>query len=133
MIMVDTSVWIDYFNGVITKQTDILVDALSNDDILLGDIILAELLQGFEKNLNFRDHFLLFRRHTKMVSGSSESEDEKGIPCKPGAVPATVNLCRLLFYRPAHATSLTWPLFALQFTLHLYTLLLKRKREGCLL
>lgn len=50
MTLVDTSVWIDYFNGVQTWQVDVLDSILSKELVLLGDIILAEILQGFDKD-----------------------------------------------------------------------------------
>ena len=54
MILVDTSVWIDYFNGVPTKQTDSLDRILSEQTVLVGDIILTEILQGFDSDKEFR-------------------------------------------------------------------------------
>jgi len=53
MILVDTSVWIDYFNGVRNWQTDALDAALFEDWVLTGDIILAEILQGFDRDSDF--------------------------------------------------------------------------------
>lgn len=47
MIVVDSSVWIDYFNGVSTPESDRLDRALGIEAILVGDLILAEVLQGF--------------------------------------------------------------------------------------
>lgn len=47
MILVDTSVWIDYFNGVDNQQTVKLDGFLSSTVIVAGDLIVAELLQGF--------------------------------------------------------------------------------------
>jgi predicted nucleic acid-binding protein len=47
MILVDSSVWIDYFNGRRTWQTDLLDSLLSNVPIIIGDVILVEVLQGF--------------------------------------------------------------------------------------
>lgn len=47
MIVVDTSVWIDYFNGVPTPQVDLLDELLGRRVLAVGDLILAELLQGF--------------------------------------------------------------------------------------
>jgi hypothetical protein len=35
MIVVHTSVWIDYFNGVITAQTDTLDTALCREEMLV--------------------------------------------------------------------------------------------------
>ena len=54
MILVDTSVWVDYFNGTVNKQTEILDQLLSEQTILLGDIILTEILQGFDRDKEFR-------------------------------------------------------------------------------
>ena len=53
MILVDSSVWIDYFNGVDNKQTDTLNDVLGLKPIAIGDLILTEVLQGFK---NDKDH-----------------------------------------------------------------------------
>jgi hypothetical protein len=47
MIMVDSSVWIDYFNGRDTLQTDFLNRILGNEDVCVGDLILTEVLLGF--------------------------------------------------------------------------------------
>jgi len=54
MIVVDSSVWIDYFNGNINSQTDWLDNALGSEPIIVGDIILAEVLQGFQSDKDFR-------------------------------------------------------------------------------
>jgi predicted nucleic acid-binding protein len=53
MIVVDTTVWIDYFNGQTTPQTDYLYDLLLSQPILVGDLILGEILQGFQRDLDF--------------------------------------------------------------------------------
>ena len=54
MILVDTGVWIDYFNGVENKQTESLDRILSDQTVLVGDIILTEILQGFDSDKEFR-------------------------------------------------------------------------------
>ncbi len=54
MIVADTSAWIDYFNGVHDKHTDALDDALLNDRVIIGDLIITELLQGFRKDIDYR-------------------------------------------------------------------------------
>jgi predicted nucleic acid-binding protein len=53
MIFVDSSVWIDYFNGRITKQTDLLDTLLGNELVVIGDIVLTEVLQGFQDDRDF--------------------------------------------------------------------------------
>jgi predicted nucleic acid-binding protein len=46
-ILVDTSVWGDYFNGVVTPRTDYLDGLLGRAPLVMGDLILSEVLQGF--------------------------------------------------------------------------------------
>jgi predicted nucleic acid-binding protein len=53
MILVDSSVWTNYFNGVYTWQTDLLDSYLSNIPVIIGDLILAEVLQGFKSNKDY--------------------------------------------------------------------------------
>ena len=54
MILVDSSVWIDYFNGIDSQQTDWLDNALGEELLIVGDIILAEVLQGFQREADFK-------------------------------------------------------------------------------
>ena len=53
MILVDSSVWIDYFNGQRTWQTNLLDKLLSNVPVIIGDLILAEILQGFRSDNDY--------------------------------------------------------------------------------
>ena len=53
MILVDSSVWIDYFTGAATSQTDFLDRILGEEPILVGDLVLAEVLQGFRHDDDF--------------------------------------------------------------------------------
>lgn len=53
MILVDSSVWIDYFRGVATPQTDRLDALLGTEPVGIGDLMLAEVLQGFTKDRDF--------------------------------------------------------------------------------
>jgi predicted nucleic acid-binding protein len=53
VILVDSSVWIDYFRGQRSVQTDRLDELLSQQPILIGDIILTEVLQGFTSDSDF--------------------------------------------------------------------------------
>jgi predicted nucleic acid-binding protein len=47
-------VWIDYFNGNPTWQTDLLDSYLSDLPIIMGDLILTEVLQGFRSDKDFK-------------------------------------------------------------------------------
>jgi predicted nucleic acid-binding protein len=53
MILVDSSVWIDYFRGMQPSQTDRLDGLLGNQPIATGDLLLAEVLQGFDSARDF--------------------------------------------------------------------------------
>ena len=53
MILVDSSVWIDYFNGTITAQTEKLDGLLGHEPLAIGDLILTEVLQGFANDRDF--------------------------------------------------------------------------------
>lgn len=55
MILVDSSVWIDYFKGTVTSQTEILDDLLGREPLATGDLILTELLQGFGEDRDFNE------------------------------------------------------------------------------
>ena len=54
MILVDSSVWIAYFNGDVTPQTEWLDSALGKEIIVVGDIILTEVIQGFKNDCDFK-------------------------------------------------------------------------------
>jgi predicted nucleic acid-binding protein len=54
VIVVDSSVWIDYFNGRPTTQTDALHMLLGERPVVVGDLVLAEVLCGFRRNADFQ-------------------------------------------------------------------------------
>ena len=53
MILVDSSVWIDYFRGTMTPQTDRLEALLGSEPAATGDLMLTEVLQGFGSDRDF--------------------------------------------------------------------------------
>jgi hypothetical protein len=53
MILVDSSVWVDYFNGQVTQETDFLDSLLGTEPVAIGDLILAEVLQGFRSEADY--------------------------------------------------------------------------------
>ncbi len=53
MILVDSSVWIDFFRGKETTQTIRLEALLDTQELAVGDLILAEVLQGFSDEGDF--------------------------------------------------------------------------------
>ena len=54
MIVVYSSVWIGYFNGVASPETDKLDALLGVEPLAVGDVILAEVLQGFRSDTDYR-------------------------------------------------------------------------------
>lgn len=53
MILVDSSVWIDYFRGIAAPQAARLDSMLGIEPIATGDLILTEVLQGFVSDRDF--------------------------------------------------------------------------------
>jgi hypothetical protein len=49
VILVDSSVWVDYFRGVATPQTEGLERLLGQEPLGIGDLMLAEVPQGFRR------------------------------------------------------------------------------------
>ncbi len=54
MVVVDSSVWIDYFNGIRTPAAERLDAILDLEPMAIGDIILTEVLQGFRHDRDYR-------------------------------------------------------------------------------
>ena len=61
MILVDTSVWIDFFNGKSNREVEVLDGVLGYQGVAIGDLIMVELLQGFrsDKDYNTAKKYLL--------------------------------------------------------------------------
>jgi predicted nucleic acid-binding protein len=54
VILVDSSVWIDYFNGVDSAVTERLDKLLGVEPLAVGDLILTEVLQGFRSDTDYK-------------------------------------------------------------------------------
>ena len=54
MILVDSSVWIEYFNGKKNSHTDYLDEILGSELVGIGDLMLTEVLQGFRSDSVFK-------------------------------------------------------------------------------
>lgn len=72
MIIVDSSVWIDYFNGKETRQTDLLDSLLGNTPIIMGDLILTEVLQGFQSEKDYKSAKRMLLQMPFMAMGGLE-------------------------------------------------------------
>ena len=54
MIVVDASVWIDFFNGRPTAEADTLTELLGECPVVVGDLTMAKVLSGFRQDADFR-------------------------------------------------------------------------------
>jgi len=54
VIVVDTSVWVDFFNGRPTAEADALNELLGERPVVVGDLTMAEVLSGFRQDADFR-------------------------------------------------------------------------------
>jgi predicted nucleic acid-binding protein len=72
MILVDTSVWIDYFNGKENKYTNALDSHLDGDTVVMADLIFLEILQGFRSDQDYKK-----AKATLMVLGQYEMLNNK--------------------------------------------------------
>jgi predicted nucleic acid-binding protein len=61
VIVVDSSVWIDFFNGVATPEVERLDVLLGVSPVAVGDLILVEVLQGFRNDRDLATARQLFR------------------------------------------------------------------------
>ena len=55
MVIIDTTVWVDYFQGVENPETDWLNTELDRQSLGLTDIILCEVLQGVRDDVVARE------------------------------------------------------------------------------
>jgi predicted nucleic acid-binding protein len=53
VILVDSSVWIDYFRGTETPQVEVLDGLLGRTRLAIGDLIVVEVLQGVRDQKEF--------------------------------------------------------------------------------
>jgi predicted nucleic acid-binding protein len=72
MILVDSSVWIDFFNDTDTAETQSLSNILGLIPVAIGDLMLAEVLQGFRKDKDFQIALELFESVTLVELGGKE-------------------------------------------------------------
>ena len=84
MILVDSSVWIDYFRGSPTRQARKLEQLLGEELLAVGDLIVTEVLQGFASERAFRAALALFENFEWLPIGGADI-----------AVPAAINHRRL--------------------------------------
>ncbi|MEO7674354.1 MAG: PIN domain nuclease [Pyrinomonadaceae bacterium] len=69
MIFVDSSVWIDYLRDIETPQTGKLDSILGQQEVVVGDLVIAEVLQGCNDPGVFDETVELFQRSNFVVVG----------------------------------------------------------------
>lgn len=84
MIFVDTSVWVDFFRGTASPPAEWLDRHLGSEGLVVGDLVLAEVLQGFKDDRGFNE--------AKRLLGQLEQVNVAGIDV---AVEAARNYRRL--------------------------------------
>jgi len=72
VILVDSSVWIDYFNGTATRQTDRLDSLLGVEPLAIGDLIRVAVLQGFVDERDFDQAKALLRSLVQVDVGGHD-------------------------------------------------------------
>jgi predicted nucleic acid-binding protein len=69
VVLVDSSVWIDYFRNAHTAQVELLDRLLDSEAILTGDLILAEVLQGTDSDRDFASALRIMQRMLVITIG----------------------------------------------------------------
>jgi len=72
LIFVDSSVWIDFFNGVQSVETECLDGLLGKEPVGLGDLVLIEVLQGFRSDSDYRTARKLLTSLTVFTLGGQD-------------------------------------------------------------
>jgi predicted nucleic acid-binding protein len=72
VILVDSSVWIDFFRNKPTLQAEWLDRNLGVEGLVVGDLILAEVLQGFKEDKGFNDAKRLLGQLEQVNVGGSD-------------------------------------------------------------
>ena len=72
MILVDSSVWIDYLRGTDTPQTRKLDVLLGTVPLAVGDLILTEVLQGCGSERQFKDVERMLSSLTRVTLGGPD-------------------------------------------------------------
>ncbi len=72
MILVDSSVWIDFFRNQPTPEAEWLDRNLGIEGLLVGDLVLAEVLQGFKDDRGFNEARRMLGRLEQVALGGEE-------------------------------------------------------------
>jgi predicted nucleic acid-binding protein len=73
-VIIDTTVWIDFFRNAKTKETELLELVVRRGDAAFGDLIVSEILQGVDTDREFRS----LRRHIANFHVYAMDDDHSG-------------------------------------------------------
>jgi predicted nucleic acid-binding protein len=76
LILVDSSVWIDYFRGAATPEADRLDALLGTEPVAIGDLILTEVLQGFTSERQFGQALAMLRSLEPITIGGQDIAEQ---------------------------------------------------------
>ena len=72
MILVDSSVWIDFFRGTQTLASEKLDRILDTERLFVGDLIVTEVLQGFKSDADFKAAKMTLESFTMIQIGGED-------------------------------------------------------------
>lgn len=95
-ILVDTSVWMDYFGGRVNPQTDWLDRALGREPLVTADLILGEVLNGMASDLQWEEARRALQRFRVYSLGGLElslqcAEHQRRLRSRGAVVPGQVD------------------------------------------
>lgn len=103
MVVVDSSVWVDYFNGKATPESDLLDRLLGTEPVAIGDLILVEVLQGFRSDADYKTardlltsltvHDMLGEARAILVAGHYRALRRKGVTVRKTADAIIATFC----------------------------------------
>jgi len=103
MVLVDSSVWVDFFNGSDTREVTRLDAILGAEPVAIGDLILLEVLQGFRSDRDFEAasellasltiYDLLGRRLALRAAQNYRSLRQRGITIRKSADTIIATFC----------------------------------------
>jgi predicted nucleic acid-binding protein len=72
VIVVDSSVWIDFLNGRETDESGMLKKILGTKQVGMPDLVLAEILQGTKSEWDFNRVLSILRSMTSIETGGQD-------------------------------------------------------------
>jgi predicted nucleic acid-binding protein len=97
-VLVDSSVWIDYFTGVVTRETDHLHALIGRSPLVVADGVLLEVLHGLPDELHRRQAGEALGRFWRVEMGSFDLAEKSAVnyhTLRARGIPVRTAECRL--------------------------------------